>query len=49
MNNGGMILTGGNRFVHQSSLEIIPVEPPSSKVGGTGEGNHEFGLKKYLY
>jgi hypothetical protein len=35
-------------FVHQSSLAILPAESCSSKAGGTGEGNDEFGLMKYV-
>jgi hypothetical protein len=35
----------GNLFVHQNSLVILPAESCSSKAGGTGEGNDQFGLR----
>jgi hypothetical protein len=38
----------GNLFVHQSSLRTLPSESSSSKTGGTGEGNFELCLAKYL-
>jgi hypothetical protein len=46
-NHGGMISTGENTSVHQSSLSILPAESFSSKAGGTGKGN-EFCHTKYL-
>jgi hypothetical protein len=36
-------------FVHQSSLAIIPGESSTSEAGGTGEGNYECYLTKYLF
>jgi hypothetical protein len=48
-NHSGMIWAGGNSsIVHQNFLEIPPAELSSSNAGGTGEGNDEFGLTKYL-
>jgi hypothetical protein len=42
-NHGGMILTGENsRFLHQSSLPIIPALPSSTKAGGFDEWNDEY-------
>jgi hypothetical protein len=35
-------------IVYQSCLAIVPAESSSSKAGGTGECNYEFGFKNYL-
>jgi hypothetical protein len=34
--------------IYHSSLAIPPAESSSSKTGGIGKGNYEFGLTKYL-
>jgi hypothetical protein len=48
-NHGGIIFTGGSSwFVHQSSLTVLLAESSGSQAGGTGEGNYEFRLTKYL-
>jgi hypothetical protein len=44
-NHGGMISAG---FNHHSPLEILHAESSRSKAEGTGEGNYELGLTKYL-
>jgi hypothetical protein len=41
-NYGGILSTGENSFIHQTSLVILSAELPSSKAGGTGEGNYGF-------
>jgi hypothetical protein len=42
----GIITTGENsRFVHQSSMAILPEESTSSKSEELGEGSDEFGLR----
>jgi hypothetical protein len=38
-NHGGMLSTGENGFVHQSSLPILPAVSPTSIARGTGERN----------
>jgi hypothetical protein len=48
--HGGIISTGENSwFVHHNSLAILPAQPSSSKAEGTGGGNDEFFLTKYLF
>jgi hypothetical protein len=48
--HGGMILTVINSwFIHQSSLAILLAESSSSRGGGTGKGNDEFCLTKFLF
>jgi hypothetical protein len=44
-----MVLAGENsHFIYLSSLAILPAESSSSKAGGTGKGNVDFGFTKYL-
>jgi hypothetical protein len=46
---GGISAEENSWFVHQSCLAIPPAESCSSKSGGTGRRNDEFGLTKYLF
>jgi hypothetical protein len=49
-NHGEMALMGETPdFVHQSSLTILPAESSGRKAGGTGIGNYEFCLAKYVF
>lgn len=44
--DGVMISTGINLSVH--SLLVLSAESYSSKTGGSGDGNDEFGVTKYI-
>jgi hypothetical protein len=46
--HGGMILTGETPDLSIRALWQAHQQSPSSKAGGTGEGNDTFGLMKYL-
>jgi hypothetical protein len=47
-NHGGIIWTGNSWFVHHSPLSILQAKSSSNKAWGTGEGNYECCLPKYL-
>jgi hypothetical protein len=46
----GLMMSTGKFLIRPAELclEILAADSSSSKVGGTGEGNHEFGLAKYF-
>jgi hypothetical protein len=46
-NHGGMISTG-KILIRPPEISGNPITSSSSKVGGAGEGNYEFGFAKYF-